>query len=82
MRICKENGVKTFATTPDSSAEKITKIDFSGGVVCVIGNEGSGIREDVLDMCETKITIPMKGRAESLNAAAAASVLLWEMVRE
>lgn len=82
LKECRENGLKTYATTPDSSAEKITKTDFSGGVVCVIGNEGAGISKEVLDVCDTKITIPMKGRAESLNAAAAASVLLWEMVRE
>ncbi len=82
LSYCGSIGLKTYASTPDSSAEKITRTDFSGGVVCVIGNEGSGIRKPVLDVCEKMITIPMKGRAESLNAAAAASVLLWEMVRE
>lgn len=78
---CRKNGMRVYASTPDSSAEKITEADFSGGVVCVIGNEGSGIREELLNTCD-KITIPMLGRAESFNAAAAASILLWEMMRE
>lgn len=78
---CRERGMRTYASTPDSSAEKITHADFSGGVVCVVGNEGAGLRAELLQSCEN-ITIPMRGRAESFNAAAAASILLWEMVRE
>ncbi len=81
LKKCKENGIRTYASTPDSSAEKITSTDFSGGVVCVIGNEGAGISIDVINACDKRITIPMGGRAESLNAASAASILLWEMVR-
>lgn len=78
---CRKSGMRVYASTPDSSAEKITNADFSGGVVCVIGNEGSGLRDELLNTCE-RITIPMRGRAESFNAAAAATLLLWEMVRE
>lgn len=78
---CRQKGMRTYASTPDSSAEKINQADFSGGVVCVVGNEGAGLREEILQSCE-RITIPMAGRAESFNAAAAATILLWEMVRE
>lgn len=77
---CRAKGMRTYASTPDSGAEKITETDFSGGVVCVVGNEGNGVRDEILQSCE-KVTIPMAGRAESFNASAAASILLWEMVR-
>ena len=78
---CREEGMRTFASTPDRTAMPVTRADFSDGVVCVVGNEGAGLRSAILDTC-TRIPIPMRGRAESLNAAAAASVLLWEMMRE
>jgi TrmH family RNA methyltransferase len=44
----------------------------------VLGNEGQGISEEVLSLCDKKIIIPMMQNTESLNAAAAASVLIWE----
>ena len=81
LRQCRDSGMRTFASTPDSTALPVTRADFSGGVVCIVGNEGAGLRPEILDSC-TRVTIPMRGRAESLNAAAAASVLLWEMMRE
>lgn len=76
----KEKGMKLYATTPDSDAEKITSCDMSGGVVAVIGNEGNGVSEQVFSCCN-KLTIPMKGRAESLNASMAAAITMWEMMR-
>lgn len=80
LRDCRAKGMRVYASTPDSCAVKITDADFSGGVVCVVGNEGNGVRDELLQDCEC-ITIPMAGRAESFNAAAASSILLWEMVR-
>ena len=53
---------------------------MDGGVVCVIGNEGNGVSEEVFSLCE-KVTIPMKGNAESLNASMAAAITMWEMMR-
>ncbi len=75
-----EKGMKVYAGVPDSSALKITEADMSGGVVSIIGNEGNGITEETCKV-STPVTIPMQGRAESLNAAAAASILIWEMMR-
>lgn len=75
-------GMTTLASTPDSSAELITKTDMSGGVVCVVGNEGNGVSDAVMSACSKRVTIPMNGRAESLNASTAAAILIWEMVRE
>ncbi len=74
-------GILTFATVPDSTAEDIRTLDFSGGAVAVIGNEGNGVSAAVLDAVQKKATIPMRGRAESLNAAAAATITMWEMMK-
>lgn len=75
-----ENGMKLYATTPDASAKKITDSSMSGGVVAVIGNEANGVSDEVFALCE-KVTIPMLGRAESLNASMAAAITMWEMMR-
>ena len=82
--ICKLNhmGIKTYASVPSDSAEKITKISFSSSPSLVaIGNEGNGLKKETIDVCSQKITIPMLGRAESLNASVAASIIMWEMTR-
>ena len=76
-----KNGMAVYAGVPGSNAEKITEVDMNGGVVAVIGNEGNGITEETCAAATKLVTIPMKGRAESLNAAAAASIIIWEMMR-
>lgn len=81
LNAAKRNGHTVFATTPDSSAEKITDIDFSNGGICVIGNEANGVSDEIFALSDRKITIPMLGRAESLNASVAASITMWEMLR-
>lgn len=73
--------VPTFATVPDCTAESICVQDFSGGAAAIIGNEGNGVREAVLSAAQKRVTIPMRGNAESLNAAAAATVTVWEMMK-
>ncbi len=72
---------KIYSTVPDQSAEKITSLDFSGKVICVIGNEANGVEEDIKALSDALITIPMKGNAESLNAGVAAAITMWEMLR-
>ena len=75
------HGMRVFATTPDESAKKITDCDMSGGVILVIGNEGNGVTAQTMAVCE-RITIPMLGRAESLNASMAAAIVMWEMMKQ
>ena len=72
-------GIKTYASTP-RNALCITDLNINGGVM-LIGNEGSGLSEETLNACSCRVSIPMRGRAESLNAAAAAALLMWEMIR-
>ena len=47
----------------------------------MIGNEGNGLPREVSDACTAKLTIPMSAQANSLNAAMAAGLFLWEMTR-
>ncbi len=77
----KSESMTVLAGVPDENAEKITEVSMDGGVVSVIGNEGNGITEETKNTASLLVTIPMKGRAESLNAAAAASIMIWEMMR-
>lgn len=77
----KEKGMKVLSSTPDSSAVKVTDADLSGGVIMVVGNEGNGVTPETMNASTCKVTIPMEGRAESLNASTAAAILIWEMVR-
>ena len=81
LEICEKKGILTYATVPDRSALSITEVNFSAGAMCVIGNEGNGVSQGIIDLCDEKITIKMSGRAESLNAAAAASIVMWELVK-
>ncbi len=76
----RNKGMKLYATTPDKNSGVITKTDMDCGVICVIGNEANGVTEETFAVCE-KVTIPMKGRAESLNASMAAAITMWEMMR-
>jgi len=76
-----EDGILTVASVPDRDAESFSSLSFSTGVIAVIGNEGNGVSEEVISSCEKKATIEMKGRAESLNASAAAAIIMWEMVK-
>ena len=78
---CKKVEISSFATVPDRDAKDITKVDFSKGAFCIIGNEGNGVSQEIIELCDEKITIKMAGRAESLNAAAAASITMWELVK-
>lgn len=75
-------GYALHAAVPDASARLVTDIHFSQGLHAVfIGNEGNGLTEETVALCHDRVTIPMAGRAESLNASAAATILLWEMKR-
>lgn len=77
----KESNMRLYSTSPNRTAQSITEIDFSNGGICVIGNEANGVSDDIISISDGCVTIPMMGRAESLNASAAASITMWEMLR-
>ena len=56
--------------------------DLKGPAAIVIGSEGTGMGRLVAETCDFKVSIPMKGKLNSLNASAAAAILLYEAVRQ
>ena len=77
----KEKGVWVFGTAAEGSIP-MYKADLTGPTAIVIGNEGQGMSPLVQKNCDVTVHIPMKGRISSLNASAAASILLYEVVRQ
>lgn len=77
----KEKGVWIYGTAAEGSIP-MYKADLTGPAAIVIGNEGDGISPLVRKNCDVMLSIPMKGRISSLNASAAASILLYEAVRQ
>ncbi len=69
---------KKYAATLDGS--DINSLQFDNPGILVIGNESHGIREEIIELCDQKISIPRIGKAESLNAAVAAAILLSKIV--
>ncbi len=70
-----------YASVVGDDADKINDTVFKEPCVLIVGNEGNGLKKSTIELCDKKITIPMNGRAESLNASAAAAILIWEMVK-
>ena len=77
----KEKGVWIFGTAAEGSIP-MYKADLTGPAAIVIGSEGDGMSPLVRKNCDVTVHIPMKGRISSLNASAAASILLYEAVRQ
>lgn len=77
----RNSGLKSYACVVDRDAKKISDINFTDGCVLIIGNEANGITDATKSACDSLITIQMSGKAESLNAAIAASIAMWEMMK-
>lgn len=76
----KKQGVWVFGA--DMDGKDYTQFDFSAPTALVIGNEGRGIGRLVASKCDEIISLPMKGKINSLNASVAAGVLMYEVVRK
>lgn len=81
LRHLEDLGYTTFVSTPNEKAEDITKCDLGEKTVCVIGNEGNGVTDETAAAGMHLVRVPMKGRAESLNASMAAAIIMWELMR-
>lgn len=77
----KKQGVWIFGTAAEGSIP-MYQADLKGAAAIVIGSEGDGMSRLVQRSCDVTVHIPMKGRITSLNASAAASILLYEAVRQ
>ena len=63
----------------DLHGKNLQNYQFKESCCLVLGNEGNGITQEVRDCCVECVTIPMHGKAESLNVAVAASILMYSM---
>ena len=76
-----EHGLPLYGATLSKDAQDLRGLDLTHAAVAV-GSEGQGLSPELLALCRGEVIIPMDARSESLNAAVAASVLMWEMARE
>jgi 23S rRNA (guanosine2251-2'-O)-methyltransferase len=74
-------GVWVYGVEP-SASKLYTDVDLRGPVGLVFGGEGTGIRPGLLQHCDERIRIPMRGQVQSLNVSASAAVLLFEAARQ
>ena len=81
LKDLKQQGVWVFGTAADGTTD-LYSADLKGPAAIVIGSEGSGMTRLVSETCDFLVSIPMKGRISSLNASAAAAILLYEAVRQ
>ncbi len=80
-RTLREGGLRLIAASEKASRPAYAS-DFSAGSVIVIGNEGNGIRRELLDLCDEIVAIPQYGHVGSLNAAVSAGILFYEARRQ
>ena len=80
--ILRNRGRRVFGAALDREAQALGKSVLQKGDCVVIGNEGHGLSGATLSACRDKLFIPMEPSSESLNAAVAASVILWSMYAE
>lgn len=73
-------GKKLVVTSPDTDKTYYDE-DLSAGIALVIGNEGGGVCQELMDMAHVRVRIPMEGSLESLNASVAAGILMYEAMR-
>jgi len=74
-------GLDVYAAALQENAHPVSKLGQPGGKAIIIGNEGDGLPQGVVRECTASVVIPMQGGTQSLNAAMAAGILLWEMMK-
>ena len=79
INVLKERGFWIYGAVAEPDVASVYDTDFSGAVCLVIGSEGKGIRPLVRKQCDFLVTIPMKAAFNSLNASAAAAVIMFEI---
>jgi len=81
LKLLKDKQIKTFAAHLDGK-EYYDNMNFKESTAFLIGNEGNGLKEQTAKAADSYIKIPMEGKVESLNAAVAASLLIYEASRQ
>lgn len=81
IKSLKDNGFRILATSLEGEKDFFNE-DLRGKIAVTVGNEGNGVSEEVYNLSDVKVKIPMPGNAESLNVAVATSIVLYERVRQ
>lgn len=81
IKLLQESGIKIVGAT-EKGAISYTSVDYTVPVAIVMGNEETGISNDILRQCDELVAIPMLGNIESLNVSVAAGVLIYEVLRQ
>lgn len=77
----KERGLWVYGTAADGQSD-LWHTDFTGSAALVIGSEGDGMGRLVRESCDFIVSLPMKGQVSSLNASAAAAIVMYEVLRQ
>lgn len=80
LALLKQNGLKLYGAALSDRAADVRDTDLTKCAVAV-GSEGQGLSRELLDACDGEVIIPMKPGSESLNAAVAAAILMWELAK-
>ena len=78
IKAARENGRRVFAAELSADARSLSELDTKATDIFVIGNEGHGIPKEISEICDGSVYIPISKKTESLNAAVAAAVFMWE----
>lgn len=81
-RILQDANVTMFSTTLDETSIEYFKADFNQSCAIIFGNEGNGVSTSLLEISKQRLHIPMLGKAESLNVAVSAAIILYEAIRQ
>ncbi len=73
---------KKFVVTAVEGGKPYYEEDLQHGIALIIGNEGNGVSDEIMALADVRVTIPMKGEIESLNAAISAAILMYEAIRQ
>ena len=80
LALLKQNGLKLYGAALSDRAADVRDTDLTKCAVAV-GSEGQGLSRELLDACDGEVIIPMQPGSESLNAAVAAAILMWELAK-
>ncbi len=85
VQICKElkkDGAWVVGLEGGEGSKRIQDVPLNGPIILIVGNEGEGMRPLVKETCDFLLSLPMLGKIESLNAAVAGSIVLYQVVLE
>jgi len=78
----KKNGYNIFAACLNKESRSINEVCFNNKTAVIFGNEGNGLNDDIADLCDEKIIIPINQNNDSLNVSVAAGIIMWEITKK